>query len=223
MTKHDPLLSGFFSIADAAHLLNASAPAVRGWLNGYANSRAGPVIERDFVGTRAVSFLDLMELRFIAFFRPHVSMNTIRKAADAARLEWHVNHPLALSSQKYVTDRKKIFAHSAEQTGDERAWDIASGQHEMWATIEQTIEKGVVFDPQSDLAKIWHPRPGDFPDVQINPRIAFGRPIVRGTAVPTSVLYRQWRAEGQKAKVAQWFEVSEQAVETAIGYELSAA
>lgn len=223
MTKHDPLLSGFFSIADAAHLLNASAPSVRGWLNGYSNSKSGPVIERDFAGTRAVSFLDLMELRFIAFFRPHVSMPTIRNAAEAARSEWNVNHPLALSDQKYVTDRKKIFARSAQTTGDERAWDMANGQHEMWITIEQTIAKGVVFDPNTHLAKAWHPRPGEFPDVEINPRIAFGKPVVKGTAVPTSVLYAQWKAEGQKAKVARWFDVSEKVVDVAVSYELSAA
>lgn len=223
MTKQDPLLAGFFSISDAAQLIKASAPMVRGWLNGYANSKSGPVIERDFATTSTVSFLDLMELRFIAFFRPHVSMQTIRKAAEAARREWEVDHPLALASQKYVTDRKRIFARSAEETGDQKAWDIASGQHEMWITIEQTIENGVEFDPQSDLAKIWYPRPGDFPDVQINPRIAFGRPIVKGTSVPTHVLYRQWQADGHKKRVAEWFNVSEKAVETAVGYELSAA
>jgi uncharacterized protein (DUF433 family) len=162
-------------------------------------------------------------LRFIAFFRPHVTMPTIRKAAEQARKDWNVSHPLALSSDRYVTDRKKIFARTAEETGDERAWDIASGQHEMWATIEATIQKGVIFDPKSHLAKIWLPRPGEFPDIEINPRIAFGKPVVHGTAVPTIVLYNQWKAEGQKSKVAKWFDVTEQAVETAIAYELSAA
>ncbi|MGM0583381.1 MAG: hypothetical protein ACQEUZ_01855 [Pseudomonadota bacterium] len=223
MTIHDPLLSGFFSIADAAHLLNTPQQRLRGWLNGYARSVAGPVIERDFVGSRAVSFLDLMELRFIAFFRPHVSMQTIRRAAETARKEWAVQHPLALSSEHYVTDRKRIFAKSAEASGDESAWDMATGQHEMWATIEQTIEKGVVFDPDSHLARAWSPRPGEFPKVIINPRIAFGKPVVAGSAVPTKVLYAQWKSEGHKSRVAKWFEVPESVVDIAVAYELSAA
>ena len=224
MTMHDPLLAGFFSIGDAAHLLNASPTSVRGWLNGYATSKAGPVIDRDFSGTKAVSFLDLMELRFVAFFRAQkVGMPTLRKAAERARTEWKVSHPLALSSARYVTDRKRIFAKSAEETGDDRAWDMATGQHEMWITIERTIEKGVVFDPKTHLAKLWKPRPGEFPDVVINPRIAFGRPVIAGTAVPTRVLYQMWQSEGHRTRVANWYNVPEAAVEVAIAYELSAA
>lgn len=224
MTKHDPLLSGFFSIADSAHLLGTSQQTLRGWLNGYANSTKGPVIDRDFEGTRTVSFLDLMELRFIAFFRAQkVSMPTLRKAAERARIEWHVQHPLALASSKYVTDRKRIIARSAEETGDEHAWDMATGQHEMWVTIEQTIEKGVEFDPKTYLARLWAPRPGEFPNVIVDPRIAFGRPVVKGTSVPTRTLYRQWQAEGHKAKVADWFDLPEHVIDLAVSYELSSA
>jgi uncharacterized protein (DUF433 family) len=224
MASQDPLLSGFFSIADAARLLQVSQPSIRGWLNGYANSEAGPVIERDFAETRTVSFLDLMELRFIAFFRSQkVSMPTLRRAAERARQEWHAHHPLALSSSRYVTDRKSIFARSAEETGDQVTWDMATGQHEMWETIEQTIETGVVFDPSTYLAMSWHPRPDQFSNVIIDPRIAFGRPTVEGTGVPTSALFRQWKAEGRKDPVAKWFQVPVEAVTTAVGYELVAA
>jgi len=224
LTQNDPLLSGYYSIPEAAHLLHVSTASMRGWLNGYSRSKIGPVIDRDFGGTRAISFLDLMELRFIAFFRGQdVSVATLRKAAAIARKQWDVSHPFALSHEKYVTDRKKIFATSAEDTGDEKMWDLATGQHEMLITIEQTIRKGVVFDPGTYLAKMWAPKPGEFPNVIIDPRIAFGKPIVRDTAVPTETLYRQWRAEGRFDKVAAWFDVSEEAVRTAVGYELEAA
>lgn len=220
----DPLLAGFYSIADAARLVGASQPKLRGWLNGYSNSHSGPIVDRDFSNTRTVSFLDLMELRFIAFFRGQdVSMPTLRRAAEQARRDWGVEHPLALSSAKYVTDRKKIFARSAEETHDQITWDLATGQHEMWDTIEQTIEKGVVFDPKTYLARTWKPNPGQFPNVVMDPRIAFGKPTVHGTRVPTSVLFRQWKAEGNKDRVATWFDVSRDDVVAAIEYELGAA
>lgn len=220
----DPLLAGFFSISEVARLVGVSPNLIRGWLNGYANSRSGPVVERDFDGTRTVSFLDLIELRFIATFRAQrVPMPTLRLAAEKARKDWQVNHPLALASDKYVTDRRKIFAKSAEESGDSVTWDMATGQHEMWETIEQTIEKGVVFDPNTYLAKLWHPRPAEFPSVVVNPHVAFGRPTIKGTKVPTSVLFRQWKAEGSKDRVAEWFAVPREAVTTAIEYELVVA
>lgn len=220
----DPLLAGFFSTGEAARLVGVSQQLIRAWLNGYPNSASGPVIERDFEGTKTVSFLDLMELRFIAFFRGQkVPMPTLRKAAERARGDWGVNHPLALSSERYVTDRRKVFAQVAEENADRTTWDLATGQHEMWDTIEQTIEKGVEFDPNTFLARIWRPRISQFPNVIIDPRIAFGRPVVQGTRVPTSTLFKQWKADASKASVAKWFQLSEDDVSTAIEYELVAA
>jgi len=219
----DPLLAGFFSTADAVRLVGVHSQLIRGWLNGYPNSVSGPIINRDFEGTRTISFLDVMELRFIQFFRKQgVSMPTLRKAADRARKEWGVNHPLALSNSKIVTDRRKVFAKVAEEGNDQVAWDMASGQHEIWITIEQSIAHGVEFNSDTSLAQLWHPMP-QFPDVVIDPRVAFGKPIVQGTPVPTSTLFRQFKAEGSKERVAKWFDVPIDVVAKAIDYELVAA
>lgn len=220
----DPLMAGFYSIVDAARLVGANAQVVRGWLNGYANSAAGPVIARDFEGTRTVSFLDLMELRFIAFFRhQNVSMPTIRLAAARARKDWGVHHPLALADTQYVTDRRKVFARAAEEADDKTTWDMATGQLEMWDTIERTIAKGVVFDPRTYLALSWRPMPLEFPLVVIDPKVAFGQPSIEGANVPTAALFRQWKAEGSRERTAKWFDVTEEAVSQAIEYELVAA
>lgn len=220
----DPLLAGFFSVADAARLVGVSPALVRGWLNGYSNSQSGPVIDRDFAGTRTVSFLDLMELRFIATFRAQrVPMPTLRRAAEKARKDWNVRHPLALSSSKYITDRRRVFEQAAKENEDRVTWDMATGQQEMWETIEETIERGVEFDPRTYLARIWRPMEAQFPNVIIDPRVAFGRPVIEGTRVPTSVLFRQWKAEQDKDVVAKWFGVTRKDVSTAVEYELVAA
>src|SRR3546814_6586021 len=90
--ERDPLLAGFYSIGDATRLLGVSHSAkLRGWINGWPKSKSGPIVDRDFKKTATVSFLDLMELRFIEYFRGQgVSMPTLRKAADMARKEWSV-------------------------------------------------------------------------------------------------------------------------------------
>ncbi|SFD67739.1 DUF433 domain-containing protein [Roseivivax sediminis] len=220
----DPLFAGFFSVPETAKLVHAKSAAIRGWLNGYPNSQAGPVIDRDFKDTRTLSFLDLMEVRFVAFFRSQgVPMRTLRDAAARARADWCVSHPLALESEHYVTDRKKVFATVAAESGDRVTWDMASGQHEMWDTIEQTIQAGVVFDPKSFLATRWRPAPQQFPNIVIDPKIAFGKPVIEGIRIPTSVLFRQWQSERKAATVARLFKVETSDVETAVGYELRAA
>jgi uncharacterized protein (DUF433 family) len=231
MMKHerleaDPLFAGFYTTAEAARILGLDGTRkIQGWLNGWRGSSAGPIIRRDFKETSTVSFLDLMEMRFIEFFRGQgVSMPTLRKSAEKARTEWGKEHPFALSHAIYMTDRRKVFAQVAQEEGDKTTWDLASGQHEMWEAIEQAIAKGVTFDPKTELACRWHPRPGDFPHIVVDPRFAFGRPVVEARGVPTAALFRQWRAEGgDKERVARWFEVSAPEVAEAVEFELQLA
>lgn len=219
----DPLFAGFYSTSDAARLLNIPGGKARAWLNGWSNSPVTAVIDRDFPSTPTVSFLDLMELRFIEFFRrQNVTMQTLRLSAAKARLEWDAQHPFALSKARYLTDRRNIFAQVAEAEGDESTWNLATGQIEMWEMIEGAIAKGVVFDAISNLATMWKPRETDFPGVVLDPKRAFGRPIVSDAGVPTSSLFRQWKAErGDKAKVAKWFDVSEEEVAEAVEFEIT--
>ena len=222
----DPLLAGFYSPADAARLLKVAGPGkLRAWLNGYPNSASGPIIDRDFKDARTVSFLDLMEMRFIeAFRRQGVSMQTLRKAAAQARIDWGAEHPFALSTARYLTDRRKIFAQVAKQEGDQVTWDMASGQHEMWEVIEATIQKGVVFDPASGLARRWAPFPTEFPGIGLDPAIAFGKPSLWDEQIPTAALYRMWRAEGGNiGRVARAFGIGEDAARAAIEYEIKTA
>lgn len=222
--KNDPLDAGFFTPQLASLLLDIPPRKIIGWLRGYSNSNTEPVLRQDFDGYKAISFLDLMELRFIEYFRSHgVSMPTIRASAEKARRDWHVRHPFALSKAKYITDRRKIFAQVAEDSGDEHTWEMASGQHEMWEAIESIIAKGVEFDPSTQIARTWKPRASEFPNVIIDPRIAFGRPILESKSVPTDVLFRQWKAEGRKSVVAGLFDIPEEDVETALNFELSVA
>jgi uncharacterized protein (DUF433 family) len=221
--ERDPLLSGFYSERDAARLLRMdSARRVHGWLNGWGPKGAAPIIQRDFADTSSVSFLDLMEIRFVEHFRQQgVPLQTLRRAAERARAEWKTEHPFALSKVRYLTDRRKVFGQAAQDTGDKVTWDLVTNQLEMWDAIENLISKGVEFDPSSDLAHRWTPLRNDCPNVIIDPRLAFGRPVIGKAGVPTVALFRQWRAEaGNADRVARSFRVSPAEVQQAVEFEM---
>jgi len=222
----DPLFAGFYTNAEAARILGLDGTRkIRGWLNGWPSSRSGPIVARDFKDSSTVSFLDLMEMRFIEYFRSQgVSMQTLRRAAAMARKEWEREHPFALSQATYLTDRRKIFAQVAKEEGDRVTWDMASGQHEIWEAIEQAVARGVQFDPKTDVACRWHPKPGEFPTIVVDPRFAYGRPVVEPAGVPTAALFRQWKAEkGDRERVAEWFSLPCEDVRTAVEFELQIA
>lgn len=219
----DPLLAGFYSPGDVARLLQVASPKLRGWLNGWGKGGAGPIIDRDFKDGRTISFLDLIEVRFIEAFRKQgVPMQTLRRAAAHARQDWKTSHPFALSKAKYLTDRRRIFAQVADEEKDRVTWDMVSGQHEMWDVIESTIAKGVEFDPASDLATRWFPLPGEFPGISVDPAVAFGKPALAEERIPTAALHRMWRAEGGNiGRVAHAYGIDHDAVRSAVEYEIT--
>lgn len=221
-------VGGFYTVSEAARLLKIdSEPRIRGWLRGYGGE-AGPVIERQYPlrnGIDEIGFYDLMEIRFIEYFRRQkISLQSIRKAAAAARAELAHQHPFALSNVKFVTDRKRIFHLTAEETKDTKLRDIVTGQYAMYDVIEAFLAKGIEFDPGSGLAESWRPDPETFPDIILDPKRAHGLPVLAKHGVPTSALFGLWRAEGQDYEaVSEWYEVPLSAVEQAIEYELDLA
>lgn len=226
ISEQRALTGGFYTIGEAARILRIDSVAkVRRWVG---SARAGaPVIVGQYQGrtpTDEVGFYDLLEIRFVDYFRRQgVSLQSIRAAAESARRDLQHTHPFALSNVKFVTDRKKIFLHTAEAIGDDRLMDIVSGQHAMYDVIESFLAKGVEFNP-SGLAKEWRPEPANYPDVVLHPLRAHGQPVLEPFGVPTSALFQLWRAEDQDYdRVADWFEIDRSKIEQAIEYELELA
>lgn len=220
-------VAGFYTIGEVARILGIENEAkVRRWVVGQTGTPA--VVQRQYdtgFVDQELGFYDLMEIRFVDYFRrQNVSLQSIRKAAAAARRELKTRHPFALSNVKFVTDRKRIFLHTAQEENDNRLMDIVSGRHAMYDVIETYLAKGVEFVPSTGLARLWRPKPKEFPKVVLDPRFAHGQPTIEGKGVPTSALFHLWRAEEQEINpVADWFEIDPGDVQQAIEYELELA
>lgn len=226
MAHHDPLLSGFYTPAEAARLLRVdNSRRVSRWVVGHAHGDAVIAADHGMVaGRAALSFLDMMEVRFLEHFRKQgVSLQTLRRAVVRARAEMNTPHPFAASNLRFLTDRKTVFGHAAEDTKDKRTWDLVSSQYEMYEAIEDVLAKGVAFDPRSGLAKSFPPLL-EFPTVTVNPRVSYGKPAVGESGIPTSALFRMWKAEnGRKDRVARAYGIGEADVANAIGFEVTLA
>lgn len=223
LSERKALTGGFYTVDEAARILGIeNATKVRRWIGGGAGS--APVIQRQYDRGDELGFLDLLEVRFVEYFRRQgVSLQSIRAAAAKLRAELEQAHPFALSNVTFVTDRKRIFSLAAREVGDERLIDIVTGQHAMYDVIEAYLAKGVGFAP-SGLAKDWRPEPSAYPNVLLHPLRAHGQPIIDTAGVTTSALFSLWRAEGQDYdRVADWFETDRDLVMQAIEYELKLA
>jgi uncharacterized protein (DUF433 family) len=222
MLQTNLLETGIYMIPEAAGLVSAPTRRLRTWVEGHKGKQA-PVIDNELGkvdGKTAVSFANLMELRFIAVFSgAGVKVNKIRAImAEAQELLRHP-HPFATRTV-FKTDGRKIVAEIGRRNGIEDIYDLKTKNYEMNVIVMKSLKDDVIYDPQGD-AITWRPRRDIAPHVVVQPTVSFGRPVLRDSRVPTSALADAVDAEKSARTVAHIFDVPENQVREAVRFEAS--
>jgi uncharacterized protein (DUF433 family) len=221
MDGPDLLETGIYTVTDAAELIGVAPQKIRGWIDGWPNTEAAPVLENDLgwmEGRLAFSFANLMEIRFLAFFsNAGVRVREIRAIMDEVRVELKRPHPFA-TNVVFKTDGRKIVAEIAHRNGISDLLDLRSRNFEMGVIVYDTLKEGVIYDPRG-FAKAWFPRRAIAPNVIVHPKLSFGRPILKDSGIPTGTLAQAVRAEGSIAAAADLFEISARRVREAVTFE----
>ncbi len=220
MARPDLLESGIYTIPEAAELVEAPQPAVRIWIEGHTGKQ-DPVIDNQLGrvgGKTAVSFANLMELRFIAkFVAAGVGLREIRKILQEAKETLQHPHPFATRTV-FKTDGKKIVADIARRNGLDLIYDLRSRNYEMPSVVMRTLKENVIFDPQGEAVS-WTPRPKIAPNVIVHPKLAFGQPVLKQSHIPTATVAKAVKVEGSARFVADVFDLSEKHVKEAVRFE----
>ncbi len=226
---HNPLAAGFYTVAEAARLIRiGSERRIYGWLRGYAGRDTGPLLARDYdpIGdAEELSFLDLMEVRFVEHFREHgVKVRSLRIAGEKLRKELDTVHPFASKRVLLVADQidvfvKEVLRESAKLAEDLRLRSLVSGNYVMYEAIRQSLLPGVTFEAKGDLVDTWAPIPLQFPNIVVNPRVAYGQPVTQ-SGIPTATLRDAVRAENDNLDtVAYWYGVRTAEIAEALKFE----
>jgi uncharacterized protein (DUF433 family) len=75
-----------------------------------------------------------------------------------------------------------------------------------------------LFDYEDGLALRWHPRGRGSP-ILVDPRIAFGAPMIADSGVPTSVIRDRFKAGETLAEIEDDFDIPRAQVEEALAFE----
>lgn len=220
---------GIYTISEASRLTKINSRSISRWVRGYAYQRdsekkqVAPVFRSDFQpidGRIAISFLDLIEVRFISAFRSlGVSWRTIKIALLKAQEVLQEHYPF--SSKKFLTDGREILYRVQEECGDSSLMNLVTDQYELERLLEKYLKEGLEYTPE-DLACRWWPT-GKDSHIVIDPSRSFGQPIINDVNIPTSTLYSAFLAEHSTESVASWFEIDETLVDAAVEYEQSLA
>ncbi len=217
-----------YPFIEAAHYLNMPVSTLRSWcigqdykVNGKAR-RFRPLIELDGHKSEGLSFLNLVEAHVLAAIRRKHDIPLPKVREALAFMQAKMKTPRPLVERSFQTDGVNLFVDELSSLVNV----THEGQIEMKDLLLAHLHR-IERDPAGLLIRLFpFTRTGiQAPEapVQIDPTIAFGRPSLRGRAVPTAVLADRFKAGEPMTDLANDFSVTVEVIEDAIRCELDRA
>ncbi|MEI1373262.1 DUF433 domain-containing protein [Nostoc sp. UHCC 0926] len=224
----DPRDIPAYSISDAARYLRIPAGTIRSWTVGrhYRISKGSnffkPLIPiRDFK-PRLLSFNNLVEVHVLRAIRKNhkIDLGNVRTALDFIDERFQTSHPLA--GESFLTDGVDLFI--------ERYGSLINASKSVQTQMKDAFNAHLerIEPDDTGLAIKLYPftrsHEEDSPRVVvIDSRIAFGRLVIAGTGITTSVLAERYKAGDSIDDLAYDYDSDRFKIEEAIRCELPAA
>jgi uncharacterized protein (DUF433 family) len=223
----DPREIPTYGIYESAHLLKIPANTLKTWIQGreyptsYGPRKFEPLISLPDPNLHLLSFVNLVEAHVLDAIRykHHVPLPNVRDAISYLRDQFQSKHPLA----DYAFERQGvelIIRQAGEVLNVTRKGQLAMKE------IIGAYLKRIEYDPEGLAAHLYpylkrHPKElEDEPKlVLIDPRIAFGKPILVGVGVPTAVVADRNEAGETVKELAKDYGCEASEIEKAIEYE----
>lgn len=227
-TKRTPIFdTPAYQPSEAARILNLPAATVKSWCFGQAYRAASgdkklfkPVVRPADMHGKILSFANLCELHVLSVIRRHhrIPLQKVRDSVDYLRKQLGVDRPLI--DREFHTNGIDLFVRHASLL-----LNVSSeGQEALRGDFEQAlarIERDNSGTPvrlfpfsRNSGSGITQPK-----SVVIDPRLAFGRPILTRAAIPTQIIVDRFRAGDSLREMAKDYRVGEKEIEEALRFE----
>jgi len=219
-------ISNQTTAAEAARYLKLPAPTLRSWVAGRAYPKAKgvgqfrPLIHPPQKQPPVLTFWNLIEAHVLRSLRTEhgVTLKAVREALDYAERTLKIER--LLLSKELRTDAGRLFLDKYGQLIDLPA----SGQLAMRLVFEEHLKR-VEWDEWKFPVRLYPFVSADTPaprTIAIDPKIAFGRPVVARAGISTAAITGRIDAKEPAAEVAADYELTVEEVEQAVLYERAA-
>jgi uncharacterized protein (DUF433 family) len=218
-----------YGVQEAAHYLRIPRTTIRDWISGrHCPGKAGMRFSRPIIllpdrETRLLSFLNLVEIHVLdAIRRKHnIPLEKVRLAVNYLAKQFPSPHPLA--DQEFATDGVNLFINQFSQLIN----ISQEGQLAMQEILQAHLHR-IVRDPRGLPIRLYpFTRKRDSAQlveepraVVIDPHVSFGRPVLVGTGIPTSVIAERYKAGESMDDLADDYGRTRLEIEEAIRCEL---
>lgn len=218
----DPREVPFYSIGDASRLLRVSPSTLRSWAVGrpyktkQGTRRWPPLIDAADRDGGRLSFVNLVELHVLSALRgKSVEVRRIREATRFIRGQLGTGHPFADVDTK--TDFKHVYVEYMGRLVN------TSSPDQILLDVEWRLER-IDRDEQGIARRLFpvsrEPRREHLPRlIAIDPRRRFGRPMLAGSGIETSIIFDRFLAGDSAPHLADDFGVDETQIEEALRFE----
>lgn len=209
-----------YSIPEAAHYLGIPRQTLRSWVCGGDNML--PAIDLDDKGSYpvALSFMNLVEAYALVSLTKvrKVRLQQVRKALEYVKEKFQSERPLI--EHQFQTDGVYLFIEKYGRLINA----TEQGQLAMKSILLEFLTR-IERDGRGLPVKLYPitytGHTGKTPIV-IDPNVSFGRPVLKGTGIPTSILADRFKAGDSFAELAEDYGRKQEEIEEAIRCELAA-
>lgn len=190
---------------DAARHLRMPESTLDAWLQSSGDGSLVHSVPPERRGWPRVAFAGVIEAHVLRSLRDlGIGMDEIRRIATIVRDEF--KDPYVLASKRIATDGASLFAQLADES--------LVNQHRQ-APLREVIDAHLRFIHWDDEGKPDRLRLAQYPsaEVVIDPRFAWGRPVLAESNVPVSAVVDLWHAGEPMDVVADEFDLSRDVVE----------
>jgi uncharacterized protein (DUF433 family) len=214
-----------YGLTEVSRYLKLPAATLRSWLVGREYPKGNgkehwkPLIQPSQNDPLLLSFWNLVEAHVLRALRTEhgTSIKALRDALDFAERQLGIER--LLLHRELKTNAGRLFLDHYGQLIELSA----SGQLAMRKMFEQHLQR-VEWDEWSFPIRLYPfvAGQGRSKPIAIDPKIAFGRPIVLRTGISTAAIVQRLDAGESPADLADDYELSEAEIEEAVVYERAA-
>lgn len=209
MIQYQPL----YTLTDISRYARVNPATVRIWATAH---RSPLLIPADRASLSPFSFINLVEAHVLAALRRvhQVPMQRIRSSVQWLRRELETRHPLAEIDVE--TDGREIFARRLGLLVSA----TAGGQVAFSEILDRYLDR-IERGPNAVPNRFFPYTYDDCPKlIVMDPRIAYGRPVVDRTRVSTVMIYDRYSGGESLTDIARDYDLDLRAVEEALRCEI---
>jgi uncharacterized protein (DUF433 family) len=214
-----------YAFPEAAHYLNLPRSTLRSWCLGYDYDLHGkvrrfkPLIRLDGEPREGLSFLNVVEAHVLSAIRRvhHIPLGSVREAMSYVAGKMRTERPLL--DVNFQTNGVGLLVDLLGDLVDA----TLRGQLQIMTAEFQANLRRIRRDLDQIPTKLFpftRTTGEDSMAVEMDPTIAFGRPVIRGSATPTAVLADRFKAGDSIEVLAEDLDLPGDLIQDAIRCEL---